>query len=165
VSIETQETEIDVLYAIQSPSYPTISDIQTWAHAALQHEQKEGALTIKIIAEAEMQQLNYAYRDKNKPTNVLSFPCKLPDALRGNLLGDIAICAPIVEKEASSANKPFLAHWAHLVVHGVLHLLGYNHEQEDEAVVMEAIETRIIQDLGFEDPYSEDPHSIEQHDE
>lgn len=149
-------SDIDVLYAIESATYPSVENIQHWAHAALQHMQTPGALTIKIIAEAEMQALNYTYREKNKPTNVLSFPCNLPQPLRGNLLGDIAICAPVVEKEANTADKDVMAHWAHLVVHGVLHLLGYNHEQEDEAVVMESLETRIIQDLGFQDPYDVD---------
>ncbi len=112
-------------------------------------------LTLRLITEAESAQLNVSYRHKSGPTNVLSFPYD-DDFLPGQTfyLGDLAICAPLVLKEAMQQQKPAQAHWAHLTVHGVLHLLGFDHEQEAEALVMEALETQVLQQLGYADPYT-----------
>lgn len=136
---------------------PTQEQFQQWIKGALK-EFPDAELAIKIIDEQEMQALNAAYRNKDKPTNVLSFSCQLPPSLRGAILGDIAICAPVVLKEAKAQNKTLEAHWAHLIIHGVLHLLGYDHETESEAQIMEDLEIQHLKDLGFNDPYTVEIH-------
>lgn len=102
---------------------------------------------------AESHSLNLTYRGKDKPTNVLSFPFEVPPGMEMSLLGDLVICRQVVEKEAQEQGKPLEAHWAHMVVHGSLHLLGYDHIEDDEAEEMEALETEIMLALGYEDPY------------
>ena len=110
-------------------------------------------LSLRIIDNDEMRRLNHHFRQKDYATNVLSFPADLPSELQLPLLGDIAICAPVVLKEAQEQSKNPAAHWDHMLVHGVLHLLGYDHECDDEAEAMEALETRILNHLGWPDPY------------
>jgi probable rRNA maturation factor len=113
-------------------------------------------LSSRLVDEAESADLNQRYRGKTGPTNVLSFPFEPPPGTRGRkYLGDLAICAPVVAREAVEQGKDLEAHWAHLVVHGVLHLLGYDHLEEPEAQVMEALETRILGELGFPPPYED----------
>ena len=115
--------------------------------------QKESEVTIRVVDTAESHSLNLTYRGKDKPTNVLSFPFEVPPGMEMSLLGDLVICRQVVEKEAQEQGKPLEAHWAHMVVHGSLHLLGYDHIEDDEAEEMEAIETEIMLALGYEDPY------------
>lgn len=146
-------THVDVDNASSSQVCPSASLIESWAKAALLHEGKEANVAIMILDEGPMQELNQNYRKKPKPTNVLSFPTQLPESLRNNFIGDIAICAQVVEKEAKAQNKPLEAHFAHLVIHGVLHLLGFDHETSLDAHKMESTEIRILNDLGFPDPY------------
>jgi probable rRNA maturation factor len=110
---------------------------------------------VYIVDETESQELNFQYRKKNKPTNVLSFPADIPDEVGVPLLGDLVVCAPVVEREAKEQGKTLEAHWAHMLVHGTLHLLGYDHIEDDEANVMEALETRLITQLKFPAPYAE----------
>ena len=110
-------------------------------------------LSLRIVGRSEMQQLNGTYRGRDYATNVLSFPADLPAELELPLLGDIAICAPVVNDEAREQGKESPAHWEHMLVHGVLHLLGYDHQNDTEADEMEALETRILQRLGRPDPY------------
>lgn len=110
-------------------------------------------LCIKIVSLEESQALNYQYRGKNKATNVLSFESKLPDFIPSNFIGDLAICAVIVENESSEQNKPLMHHWAHLCVHGLLHLLGYDHINNEQAMQMESLEVDILNELGIDDPY------------
>lgn len=112
---------------------------------------------LRIVDEAEMQQLNAQYRARNTPTNVLSFPADLPADVTLDLLGDIVICAPVVEKEATNQGKPLAAHWDHMLVHGVLHLLGFDHESDAEATHMESLETQALATLGWPCPYTADP--------
>lgn len=112
-------------------------------------------LCIRIIDEPESAELNQTYRQKSGPTNVLSFPAEIPEHVHWHYLGDLAICAPLVVKEASQQQKPVLAHWAHLTVHGVLHLMGYDHIDVEDAAVMEALEIRILQRLKIANPYEE----------
>lgn len=145
--------EVDVQYATEFAQCPNAATIQQWVVAALAHQSKNYSLSLKIIDEDEMKMLNFYYRQKQKTTNVLSFPCQLPEEMRGDELGDIAICAQVVNEEAIAQNKPLQAHFAHMVVHGVLHLLGFDHENDHDAHEMESLEVTILEKLGFKDPY------------
>ncbi|HHF0498064.1 TPA: rRNA maturation RNase YbeY [Haemophilus influenzae] len=132
---------------------PTEEQIVQWATGAVQPEGNEVEMTVRIVDEAESHELNLTYRGKDRPTNVLSFPFECPDEVELPLLGDLVICRQVVEREVSEQEKPLMAHWAHMVVHGSLHLLGYDHIEDDEAEEMESLETQIMQGLGFDDPY------------
>ncbi|CBY85750.1 MULTISPECIES: rRNA maturation RNase YbeY [Haemophilus] len=132
---------------------PTEEQIVQWATVAIQPEGNEVEMTVRIVDEAESHELNLTYRGKDRPTNVLSFPFECPDEVELPLLGDLVICRQVVEREAAEQEKPLMAHWAHMVVHGCLHLLGYDHIEDDEAEEMESLETQIMQGLGFDDPY------------
>ena len=132
---------------------PTEEQIVQWATAAVQPEGDEVEMTVRIVDESESHDLNLTYRGKDRPTNVLSFPFECPDEVELPLLGDLVICHQVVEREAAEQEKPLMAHWAHMVVHGCLHLLGYDHIEDDEAEEMESLETQIMQGLGFDDPY------------
>ncbi|HHF3795142.1 TPA: rRNA maturation RNase YbeY [Haemophilus influenzae] len=132
---------------------PTEEQIVQWATGAVQPEGNEVEMTVRIVDEAESHELNLTYRGKDRPTNVLSFPFECPDEVELPLLGDLVICRQVVEREAAEQEKPLMAHWAHMVVHGSLHLLGYDHIEDDEAEEMESLETQIMQGLGFADPY------------
>ncbi|SQH97250.1 rRNA maturation RNase YbeY [Haemophilus haemolyticus] len=132
---------------------PTEEQIVQWATAAVQPEGDEIEMTVRIVDEAESHDLNLTYRGKDRPTNVLSFPFECPDEVELPLLGDLVICRQVVEREAAEQEKPLMAHWAHMVVHGSLHLLGYDHIEDNEAEEMESLETQIMQGLGFDDPY------------
>ena len=132
---------------------PTEEQIVQWATAAVQPEGDEVEMTVRIVDEAESHELNLTYRGKDRPTNVLSFPFECPDEVELPLLGDLVICRQVVEREAIEQEKPLMAHWAHMVVHGSLHLLGYDHIEDNEAEEMESLEAQIMQGLGFDDPY------------
>ncbi|EMI5436296.1 rRNA maturation RNase YbeY [Proteus mirabilis] len=125
----------------------------TWLEAVLPQFQPISEVTIRIVDEAESHELNLTYRGKDRPTNVLSFPFEAPPEVELPLLGDLIICRQVVEKEADEQNKTVEEHWAHMVIHGCLHLLGYDHIEDDEAEEMEGLETEILQKLGYEDPY------------
>ncbi|MFQ3249921.1 MAG: putative rRNA maturation factor [Glaciecola sp.] len=116
-------------------------------------QQQTYELTLRIVDSEESQQLNADYRDKNKPTNVLSFPFEAPEHIDMPFLGDLVVCAALVEKEAKEQNKLTINHWAHLCIHGLLHLLGYDHIEESEAQEMERIETAILERFNIDDPY------------
>ncbi|MFZ7164900.1 rRNA maturation RNase YbeY [Avibacterium avium] len=139
--------------AENSENLPTEQQFQQWATVAVQAENLQPEITIRVVDEAEIQSLNATYRGKDYPTNVLSFPFECPEEVELPLLGDLVICRQVVEREAQEQGKPLMAHWAHMVVHGCLHLLGYDHIEDDEAEEMESLETEIMQDLGFADPY------------
>lgn len=133
---------------------PTAEAFQRWADAALTEVEQDCELSIRLVDEAESAELNQQYRGKNGPTNVLSFPFEAPIELDPRLLGDLVICAPVVEKEAAAQDKSVNDHWAHMVVHGCLHLLGYDHIEDEEAEQMEALEIRILSTLNIINPYS-----------
>ena len=137
----------------QETGLPTAEQIEQWATAAVQPQSDEVEMTVRIVDEAESHALNLNYRGKDRPTNVLSFPFECPDEVELPLLGDLVICRQVVEREAQEQDKPLMAHWAHMVVHGSLHLLGYDHIEDDEAEEMESLETQIMTGLGFVDPY------------
>ncbi|MFZ4212095.1 rRNA maturation RNase YbeY [Pantoea endophytica] len=132
---------------------PAESDFQRWLEAAVTPFQPESEVTIRLVDEAESNELNLTYRGKDKPTNVLSFPFEAPPGIELPLLGDLIICRQVVEQEAAEQGKTAEAHWAHMVVHGTLHLLGYDHIEDEEAEEMEALETEIMLALGYPDPY------------
>ena len=137
----------------QETGLPTAEQIEQWATAAVQPQSDEVEMTVRIVDEAESHELNLNYRGKDRPTNVLSFPFECPDEVELPLLGDLVICRQVVEREAQEQDKPLMAHWAHMVVHGSLHLLGYDHIEDDEAEEMESLEAQIMTGLGFADPY------------
>jgi probable rRNA maturation factor len=132
---------------------PGDHQFQQWAEAAI--EQEDSEVVLRIVDESESAELNGFYRHQSGPTNVLSFPFEVPEGIPNQLLGDVVICATVVEREAREQGKEFEAHWAHMVVHGLLHLQGYDHLEEDDAVVMESKETAILKKLGFPNPYEE----------
>lgn len=144
---------LDIQRAVEHDSVPSDQDFQIWAEAALLPYEKPFELTIRVVDSEESQTLNFNYRQKNKPTNVLSFPFEVPDGIELDLLGDLVICAEVVAKEANEQQKTLAAHWAHMTIHGCLHLLGFDHINDDEAEEMEALEIDILEKLGFNNPY------------
>jgi probable rRNA maturation factor len=135
---------------------PRTREIAAWAGAAIGRRAAGGELGVRVVGSAESRRLNARYRGKDKPTNVLSFPpAPLPVRTSGESrpLGDLVICAQVVRSEAREQRKPLEAHWAHLVVHGALHLIGYDHEREPEAKRMERREIAVLRRLGFANPY------------
>lgn len=149
-------SHISVQRRVPPAGLPAASSLREWANRALGHI--AGELTIRIVDEAESQELNRRYRGKDRPTNVLSFPYD-GDMLDVPVLGDLVICAPVVQREAEEQGRDLRAHWAHMVVHGCLHLLGYDHEQDGDAEVMETRERELLAELGFSDPYDADAES------
>ena len=156
--------EVDLDVVSTAKNLPDEAQIRQWVEAVLQGRMDEAELGIRIVDEAESAELNQTYRDKPGPTNVLSFPFEMPglpeglasdeeDEVPANLLGDLVICAPVVAREATEQGKSEVAHWTHMVVHGVLHLLGYDHLDPDEAAEMEGLERQILAGLGLADPY------------
>lgn len=137
-------------------SCPPSGRMRDWLQAALAHAgaAHEAELSVRVVDEAEMSALNGRYRHKDGPTNVLSFPFEALPGVDVPLLGDIVLCAPVLQREAAAQGKQEAAHWAHLLVHGALHLLGFDHQQAEEAEAMEAAERRILAGLGFADPYA-----------
>lgn len=144
---------LDLQLASDASNLPTTAQFQQWLDAAVLPFQAEAEVTIRIVDSAESQQLNSQYRAKDKPTNVLSFPFQCPPGIELPLLGDLVICAAVVAEEASEQGKALEAHWAHMVIHGCLHLLGFDHINDDDAAEMEAEEIKILQQLGITNPY------------
>jgi len=149
---------VNVGYAASRKGVPTSASFRSWVEAALRGAKRRKAteLSIRIVDAKEGRTLNRDYRGKDYATNVLSFPVELPPGVKLPLIGDLVICAPVVAREAKEQGKPARNHWAHMTVHGVLHLLGYDHIDDDEAEAMEALETRILAGLGIDDPYIAD---------
>lgn len=143
---------VDFQNVFEGSGVPESSLFETWAALAWQGEHPS-EVTIRIVGVDESQALNHQYRGKDKPTNVLSFPFEAPAGITVPLAGDLVICAPVVEQEAAEQGKTPVAHWAHMVVHGMLHLQGYDHIDDDDAEVMEALEIRLLDQLGFGNPY------------
>ncbi|AOD14503.1 rRNA maturation RNase YbeY [Xanthomonas fragariae] len=150
--------EVVVSYALPRAGLPSAVSFRKWVAAALKERIRKADLAVRVVDEKEGCSLNYHYRGKDYATNVLSFPAELPEGLpegiKMPLLGDLVICAPVVAREAAEQGKSLAAHYAHLTVHGTLHLLGWDHEDEKEADAMEQLEREILADLGVEDPYA-----------
>ncbi len=135
---------------------PSANEVEKWVSAVLTHLHKEQLeLTVRFVENDESRSLNHTYRGKDKPTNVLSFPFEAPPGVSLDLLGDLVICVPVIEQEAHEQKKKIIHHYAHMIVHGTLHLLGYDHIEDDEAEAMEALEIHILSQLGIDDPYQE----------
>ena len=147
------QLDVSVSYGLPRAGLPAAASFRKWAAAAAQGRILRADLAIRLVDTKEGRSLNRHYRGKDHPTNVLSFPAELPEGVNLPLLGDLVICAPVVAKEAAEQGKPLNAHYAHLTVHGVLHLLGLDHEDEREAEAMERLEREILADLGVADPY------------
>ena len=145
---------LSVQYACNAQDLPSRVQIRAWVRAALDVDgQRGGQITVRFVDPDEGQQLNHDYRGKDYPTNVLSFPYETEPVV----CGDLVICAAVVERETAEQGKPLLAHYAHLIVHGTLHLQGHDHETgEDDAAQMEDAERRILATLGFADPYADE---------
>ena len=144
---------VDVQYAVTVDGMPEANEIRQWVLQTLPEQKKASELTVRVVDEAEITALNRQYRGKEGATNVLSFPYEAIPGVASDLLGDVVICAPVVASESVAQNKPLDAHWAHIVIHGVLHLLGYGHHQDDEAHKMETRETELLDSLGYANPY------------
>lgn len=132
---------------------PDAAQFESWLHQVAERLDIKGEVCIKIIGVEESQFLNHTYRNNDKSTNVLSFPSEIPDFVESTQLGDLAICVEVVEKESKQQNKPLEHHWAHMTIHGVLHLLGYDHIEDADAEAMEALEVELLQNLSIKNPY------------
>lgn len=141
----SRRLNLSVQYAVHGGSVPSRPDVRKWARAACQGG---GSVTVRFVGEEEGRELNCAYREKDYPTNVLSFAYSAVP-----LCGDLVVCVPVVEREALQQGKTVSAHFAHLIVHGMLHLQGYDHVTDTDASVMEACERDILSELGYPDPY------------
>lgn len=149
--------EIELQLASITSGIPSRNDFIKWVGASMAESKIEDVeVVVRIVDETECATLNKNYRGKTGPTNVLSFPYESPPQLETNLLGDLIICAPVIEREAKDQGKPVDAHWAHMAVHGTLHLLGYDHQTDEQAVEMESREKIILTGLGYDDPYRDD---------
>ncbi|PWV59331.1 rRNA maturation RNase YbeY [Plasticicumulans acidivorans] len=152
--------ELDLQLASAASGLPDAAALRGWAEAALAAADftDPAEMSVRIVDEAESAELNEGYRQKSGPTNVLSFPFELPPGvkLERELLGDLVVCAPVVAREATEQGKPLGAHWAHMIVHGTLHLLGYDHLDDAEAATMEGLEVRILAGLDIPNPYGDD---------
>ncbi|WP_044410943.1 rRNA maturation RNase YbeY [Thiomicrospira microaerophila] len=157
---------LDIQWAYSTPQLQALlteQRAQAWLSAALEPDvlSQDVELTLRIVDLEEGQQLNRDYRGMDKPTNVLSFEFDMPPGVELDddeplYLGDLVVCAPVVEREAHEQGKPLIAHWAHMLVHGCLHLQGFDHLDDDEAEEMESLEIQIMQSLGFDNPYDDD---------
>ncbi len=156
---------INIQFIADKALAPKKSSLLQWAKKALAKQSEPIELTIRIVDLNEMTELNSTYRGKKKPTNVLSFPFSSPPGITLDIpiLGDIVICAPIVNQEAIDQHKSQASHWAHMIIHGILHLQGYDHETDDEATLMETQEIETMKMLGFSNPY-ESGDNIKYHD-
>lgn len=146
---------VDIQLASESKEIPTPVQFQQWVDGILTDNSEDSEIVIRVVDEPEMVQFNEQYRNKKGATNILSFPFDKPDEIKSNLLGDLLICAPIISKEALIQHKKLEHHWSHMIVHGVLHLLGYDHIDHKEAEEMETLEIKILKKLHIQNPYLE----------
>lgn len=154
---------IDIQHATEAPFPVSDDEISQWVTATLTSHIDKAELTIRLVSVADIQHLNHTYRNKNSPTNVLAFPAHIPSniTLDYPLLGDVIICPAILQEESISQNTALTAHWAHIIIHGVLHLLGYDHINDDDACRMQTREIKLLTKLGFSNPYTTEDYEIE----
>lgn len=154
---------IDIQHACEDKR-PITDDILTqWAQHTLATQHTSAELTLRLVDLEEITQLNHDYRKQNKPTNVLAFPANLPSGITLDypFLGDVIICPAVLEQESLALHKPLIAHWALIVIHGILHLSGYDHIEDDDAAIMQALEVKLLAELGFDNPYLNEGNEIE----
>jgi len=144
---------VEIQHASDTGFHPSDEAFQHWISLVLARLQKSGSVVIRLVDEQESQQLNSQYRHKNSPTNVLSFPFDAPVQVKDNHLGDLVICVPVVNREAGEQGKSANDHWAHMVVHGMLHLLGYDHINDNDAQIMEQQEIILLARMNIHNPY------------
>ncbi len=148
-------TLLEIQSLSQNSNLPTEAQFQYWVDHVLSVLPQEFEIVIRIVDESESAALNQQYRHKKGATNILSFPFEIPEHIPMNLLGDLVICAPVIEREALAQHKVLLDHWAHIVIHGVLHLLGYDHLEPEEAEEMEAKEIALLKTININNPYQD----------
>jgi len=146
---------LDFQIVSESEIIPQQVLFKTWVDAVLKDETQDSEIVIRIVDEEEMILFNEQYRGKKGSTNILSFPFEAPEGMDSDLLGDLLLCASVVEAEAQQQNKMLANHWAHMIVHGVLHLIGYDHIKDKEAEEMEALEIKILKSIKIDNPYEE----------
>jgi probable rRNA maturation factor len=151
--IPKKRPKIAVQTIARNTFIPSRYFLQQWVSKALSCHTATRQVNIRLVDKKESAQLNHTYRHKKGPTNILSFSFEAPPGVRSPFLGDLVICAPLVNQEAKQQQKSHLAHWAHLVIHGCLHLLAYDHHNDKEAKRMETLEIQLLEDLGYENPY------------
>ncbi|MDD4914862.1 MAG: rRNA maturation RNase YbeY [Methylococcales bacterium] len=147
---------LELQVATASADYPAEAQFQLWLDTVLAGREQDAEVVIRLVDDEESAELNGQYRHKSGPTNVLSFPFEAPPGMALDLLGDLVICAPLIAAEAAAQHKPVLDHWAHITVHGILHLLGYDHADDREAEQMETLEIQILNSLNIANPYLEE---------
>lgn len=154
---------IDLQNACDDPIPVSDEKLISWAKLPLIDHLQTAELTLRLVDDKEMTQLNHAYRQQNKATNVLAFPSTIPAGieLEYPLLGDVIICPAVIQAESIEQDKPLTEHWAHIIIHGVLHLLGYDHIQDSDAEIMQAAEIKLLAKLGFSNPYHIEGSHIE----
>ena len=145
---------VEVQHACAAPGVPPSAKLVQWAETALDGRSEDAQMTVRVVGEAEGAALNKRYRGATGATNVLAFAFDAPELPSVRILGDVVVCAPVAAREARQHSKRLDAHWAHLVVHGTLHLLGYDHDEPDSAQEMERLERAILDELGYPDPYT-----------
>ncbi len=143
---------VEVQFAVKHTMLPSLADFKKWA-AAISSKDVDFTACIRIVGEGEANRLNKEYRNINKATNVLSFPASIPKEVGINILGDVVICAPVIYQEALEQNKEPYSHWAHMLIHGILHLQGYDHQNASQAEVMEALEIETLEKFEIKNPY------------
>ena len=162
--VSNSSIDVDIQWALTdthqlSDTQAALTDeiiVNTVSNVLTRHHSGVGELTIRFVDSDESQSLNHAYRNKDKPTNVLSFPTELPDFIESPLLGDLIICDAVVRTESTEQHKSLVHHYQHLIVHGVLHLLGFDHIDDEDAEIMESHEIAVLNELGIDDPYQVD---------
>lgn len=154
---------IDLQHACDEPIPVSDESLRTWAELALLEHMDSAELTLRLVDPTEITDLNHTYRQQNKPTNVLAFPSELPDNIELDypLLGDVIICPLVLQQESQESGKSLQEHWAHIVIHGVLHLLGYDHIKDSDAGIMQALEVKLLSKLGFANPYQTEGDNVE----
>ena len=154
---------IDIQVALEEPLPVSEENITSWASLTLREEEENSELTIRLVTQEEMIELNHTYRKQNKTTTVLAFPSALPEGIKLDyaLLGDVIICPEVLVAESQEMNKDLQEHWALIVIHGVLHLLGYDHIEDEDAFVMQALEIKLLAELGYPNPYEAEGNYLE----
>jgi probable rRNA maturation factor len=147
---------VEIQTIFESAGQPSEAEIQLWVDTALEEIERDTEIVVRIVDESESAELNEQYRYKQGPTNILSFPVEIPEGIDLNLLGDLVVCASILAKEAQQQNKLLAHHWAHIIMHGVLHLLGYDHLDDEQAEEMESKEIALLQKLNIPNPYQQE---------